>query len=661
MVCHGSSCQDFSVAGKGLGGDKGSGTRSSLMWETVRIVEKLKPKYVIWENVKNLLSKKHRHNFDAYIETLDNLGYNSYYQVLNAKEYGIPQNRERVFTVSIRKDVDDGKFEFPETIPLEKKLKDVLEKEVDEKYYLPEERVASIKFSGKIDSNVVGKCEAINGHDILKRIYNTETVAPTLHTMGGGNTEPKIIDPQGRKNKVNTPKEVAPTLRAQDHGNPPMAIVDDTYANRDARVYESSAPTLRSERSGLKVVVEPFIVASRGRNPDNPSDRTTGAPTEQRLEAHTDGVSNTLTSVLKDAMVAEPIGWYLKPNTRIGRLTLLADTGKKQGTNHIWKCQCDCGNLCEVSTGHLRSGGTRSCGCLRIESHRTHGETNTRLHNIWTCIKQRINNPKNPSYERYGGRGIKLCPEWEQYENFREWALSNGYKEDLTIDRIDNDKDYCPSNCRWTTKTEQVNNRGVWGEIPYHGIVRDNTGYGAQVTVGGKKIYIAHSKDNIRELVEKRNTYIDEHHLPDKKNVWQDNYVGQFLPIKNATKKGYLEGRPHDGVYTQTGNKRGTVQPETAQTLTTREDKGVVLPGLRVRKLTPLECWRLQGYDDEDFYKAQNAGISNCQLYKMAGNGICRACPIAIFSQLLCERKWNDMTDEERQALVKPSQVDKKA
>lgn len=439
MVCHGSPCTSFSVAGKGLGGDKGSGTASSLMWETVRILEKLKPKYVIWENVKNLLSKKHRHNFDAYIETLDNLGYNSYYQVLNAKEYGIPQNRERVFTVSIRKDVDDGKFEFPETILLEKKLKDVLEKEVDEKYYLSEERVASIKFSGKIDSNVVGKCEAINGHDILKRIYNTETVAPTLHTMGGGNTEPKIIDPQGRKNKVNTPKEVAPTLRAQDHGNPPMAIVDDTYANRDARVYESSAPTLRSERSGLKVVVEPFIVASRGRNPDNPSDRTTGAPTEQRLEAHTDGVSNTLTSVVKD------------------------------------------------------------------------------------------------------------------------------------------------------------------------------------------------------------------------------NYVGQFLPIKNATKKGYLEGRPYDGVYTQTGNKRGTVQSETAQTLTTREDKGVVLPGLRVRKLTPLECWRLQGYDDEDFYKAQNAGISNSQLYKMAGNGICRACPIAIFSQLLCERKWNDMTNEERQALVKPSQVDKKA
>ena len=95
LIMHGSPCQDFSAAGKQAGGDKGSGTRSSLMYETLRIVEKLKPKYVIWENVKNLLSKKHRHNFDAYIETMNQLGYVSRYQVMNAKGYGVPQNRER--------------------------------------------------------------------------------------------------------------------------------------------------------------------------------------------------------------------------------------------------------------------------------------------------------------------------------------------------------------------------------------------------------------------------------------------------------------------------------------------------------------------------------------------------------------------------------------
>ena len=136
LITHGSPCQDFSVAGKQAGGDLGSGTRSSLMYETIRIVGQVRPKYVLWENVKNILSKKHKHNFDAYIETMNVLGYNSYYQVLNAKDYGIPQNRERVYTISIRKDIDAGTFKFPEKEELKLKLKDMLENEVDEKYYL---------------------------------------------------------------------------------------------------------------------------------------------------------------------------------------------------------------------------------------------------------------------------------------------------------------------------------------------------------------------------------------------------------------------------------------------------------------------------------------------------------------------------------------------
>lgn len=145
LIMHGSPCQDFSVAGLQGGGDKDSGTRSSLMYETLRIVEKLKPKYVIWENVKNLLSKKHHHNFDAYLEAMEKLGYKNYYQVLNAKHYGVPQNRERVFTVSI---LDGDKYLFPEPVPLEKKLKDILEKEVDEKYYLSEKAMSCFMSDG---------------------------------------------------------------------------------------------------------------------------------------------------------------------------------------------------------------------------------------------------------------------------------------------------------------------------------------------------------------------------------------------------------------------------------------------------------------------------------------------------------------------------------
>lgn len=147
LIMHGSPCQDFSLAGNQAGGDEGSGTRSSLMYETIRIVNKLKPKYVIWENVRNLLSARHKHNFDAYLETMEQLGYKNYYQILNAKNYGIPQHRERVFTISIRNDIEKV-FEFPPTEELKLRLKDMLEEKVDEKYYLSDKMINTISAVG---------------------------------------------------------------------------------------------------------------------------------------------------------------------------------------------------------------------------------------------------------------------------------------------------------------------------------------------------------------------------------------------------------------------------------------------------------------------------------------------------------------------------------
>ena len=143
LITHGSPCQDFSVAGNGKGGDLGSGTRSSLMWNTVAICEHCQPKFVIWENVKNVLSKKHRHNFDKYLEEMDRIGYNNFYQVLNAKDYGVPQNRERIFVVSIRKDLNKD-FEFPKGFDNGIRLKDILEDEVDEKYYINTEKAKKL-------------------------------------------------------------------------------------------------------------------------------------------------------------------------------------------------------------------------------------------------------------------------------------------------------------------------------------------------------------------------------------------------------------------------------------------------------------------------------------------------------------------------------------
>lgn len=138
LITYSSPCQDFSVAGLGRGGDKNSGTRSSLLWECERIIRAVKPKYLLMENVKNLVGKKHKHNFDAWLRVLEMMGYQNFWQVLNAKDYGIPQNRERVFVVSI---LGCGQYLFPNKVKLEKRLKDIIELNVDEKYYLSDKLI----------------------------------------------------------------------------------------------------------------------------------------------------------------------------------------------------------------------------------------------------------------------------------------------------------------------------------------------------------------------------------------------------------------------------------------------------------------------------------------------------------------------------------------
>ena len=217
IITHGSPCQDFSIAGKQAGGDLGTGTRSSLMWNTINIVTYCKPKYVIWENVKNLLSKKHRHNFDSYLSIMESLGYNNYYQVLNAKDYGIPQNRERVYTISIRKDIDKSNFKFPEKEELKLRLKDMLENEVDKKYYLSDEITNKYIPNKSNNTNVIGNLVMKKWQDNMKRIYDIEKYSPAINTMQGGNLEPKIMIKNGtKKGYIEAEKGVSQTLQYKD-------------------------------------------------------------------------------------------------------------------------------------------------------------------------------------------------------------------------------------------------------------------------------------------------------------------------------------------------------------------------------------------------------------------------------------------------------------
>jgi len=169
-------------------------------------------------------------------------------------------------------------------------------------------------------------------------------------------------------------------------------------------------------------------------------------------------------------------------NKEYGRLLVIEYVYKKNNY-HYYRCKCDCGNEAIVFRNHLISGRSKSCGCLRSEMQRIagksktgrnnpnygkfgkehskykHGDSDTKLYNTWKNIKQRCNDPNANNYKWYGGRDIKVCDEWSIYTNFKNWALANGYADNLTIDRIENNGDYEPDNCQWITSFENLSRR----------------------------------------------------------------------------------------------------------------------------------------------------------------------------------------------------------
>lgn len=475
-------CQDISVAGKGAGIKEG--TRSGLLFEVERLLITASengnlPKYLLLENVKNLVSKKFKADFDRWLYFLSSLGYTNYWQILNAKDYGIPQNRERVFCVSIRG--EHKPFKFPEKRELKLRLRDMIDEVVDEKYYLKESTIRSI-----VNSSFNSRCDSIRkGDDVAYTILARDFKGPQCVQVGevvGGKWD-KMHDISRR---VYEPDGISPTLHCRQGGNTELKIAENFVLGGGEE--------------------DPVIVAMRGRNPDNPSDRTKGAPLEQRLEANEQGLCNSLTTVQKDNLVME----------------------KKRGS------------------------------------------------------------------KEYVARRYKEFIEEKGY--IPEMFVAYNKQEVADIAPTITGQCSCPSGSSAVLKLETDD---------------------VKVLAPNNWEHKAGDGTATRERIE-----------TDIVPALQAN-AGQtqqsYLKIKVATKQGYEKAEQGDYVnitFPSSKTKRGRVGRGIAQTLTCGDGNAIVTENVRIRKLTPRECLRLMGWNDEQIDKIAAANVSATQQYRQAGNGI---------------------------------------
>lgn len=644
------NCQDFSLAGKQKGsvwtcndctGDDGKPfeynpltvhwskrdycpncgskniekTRSSLLVEYLRVVRANKPNFGIYENVKNIIGKQFKDTtFKLFTDELEEYGYNVYWKVLNAKHFGIPQNRERVYLIFIRKDLDNGKFKFPEPFDNGLRLKDMLEDEVDEKFYISEDKVkrlvtnlndsnsllydpSQVKREGKsreyteyapiltsrdykdprlVNENVVkqvGNISASTGawnNPQVGRVYDPNGCSPTLNTCGGGGHEPKVLQ-VGKINSsqdgiVVDPKGISPTHTA-GHGNTPKVLMigncNPSGNGMNGNVYSENglSPTLTTNKGeGSKVAIKQ-------------------ATKQGYIECELGGVADLS---------------YPDSKTRRGRVQ-------------------DNGNICPTITA-TETGVCRIEPKERFFNKDDVGSFYDYISVIFECLDcmKIATEGEMKNEERYQKFRKILYVLWEEIRKETVQWKARGFwsipEEEILQSRMYGkiqtnatkpgcDMEDCTSNCtenkrKNIEKDEMRNMWKIW-EVRCSSYKLELEGQFIEefASVMSKLSY---------QNTQNKKCMLDMWRSDERTRILQQALfeIQKIRMSSDEKEKSRVPNLPKDD----------------------KESKKMC--GFRIRKLTPKETFRLMGFSDNDFDAAQNAGISNSQLYKQAGNSI---------------------------------------
>lgn len=616
MMTWGFPCTDISVAGKQKGflDEDGNKTRSGMYYEGIRILRYKKPALSIIENVKNLTGKKFKKEFEMVLSDLDEAGYNSYYKVLNAKNYGIPQNRERVFIISIRKDLDNGRFKFPEPFDNGIRLKDILEDEVDEKFYLSDDKVqkflsnfnqselpattrnsdtvSTIRatyykngerniceniengngYEGVVESNNVKQIGNISegnsswGNPQTGRIDSVEGICPTLNTCGGGQREPKIVCGIDKSNNhpsvidnatCITSREDRGVSNRKKEGTAVLECPEVSYC-LDANYYKGTTPEEYVKKHRRKLVFEENTI------------KIPQATKQGYIECEVGGVADLS---------------YPNSKTRRGRVQENGTISPTITATETGVCRIEKADGCNLI-------GCINCiiGCLDLmnlfggnvdeERYKTIRKI---LYVLWKEIrKEKI---------QWKARGL-----WRiQKKKVLRPGLHDQISPFTTESRCDLEN--CSSNSaeNQSENLETVQLRNMWEDW--------------QTRCSSYKLELE------RQFLEEFTGFMSELSQQDSQNqrgmldMWEtDERVRLLQQALLALQEIWMSFNDEEK------QKMSNVSSHNR-----RSDE---MCKIRIRKLTPKETWRLMGFSDQDFDAAKNVGISNSQLYKQAGNSI---------------------------------------